>query len=410
MLKRGIWQAMLLLSLVSLSSVQACAQSDAREDCADVTSLISGSAIDPGLAKCGTDEGAGNYKPWLPIFRDADETAWIFGVDYYTPQDRLNRDIDMETLRIMRAWHFGGGWEFQFGGALLRAEGTRTTNTSLPALEQSDAVGFTVGPVVRWNFLQLGRVRLFGNIGIGFNYTSNAFPAGGTPWDFFPRGGGGASFRVSKTNWVEASFWWTHLSNDTGALVPGNPGWNGQGVSVSLRHALQVESPEHNGGSFPPFSDADEKAWVSEAEYFWPVVNRNSINADLNVRAYRVARAWHFANGLELQLGGTAFPSPMATALGPLGRWNFLQRERWRVFVDGEANALIDGFFFVSVLSKTQSWNGFFRSGGGFSYRVGKSYWLETAYRWGHTLAGTNAESYSSWSGQGVSISLRHTG
>lgn len=407
--KGGIWQVVLFLALLCLLSKGAFAQTAAHETGADPSSLTTSSSA--GTAQ--PDAGEGSYKPWLPIFRDADETAWIVGADYYAPQpgfNRQNRDIDMESLRIMRAWHFSNGWEFEFGGALLRASGTRTITLQSPALERSDAIGFTVGPVVRWNFLQLGRVRLLANIGIGFNYTNNSFPAGGTPWDFFPRGGAGASFRVSRANWVEASFWWTHISNDTGAFAAGNPTWNGQGVSLSLRHALQVESPDHKRGSFPPFSDADEKAWVSEAEYFRPFANRNSTNADLNVHAYRVARAWHFANGLELQFGGTAFPSPMATGLGPLGRWNFLQRERWRVFVDGEANALVDGFFFVSVLNPTQSWNGFFRSGSGFGYRAGKSYWLEAAYRWGHTLEGTNAEAYSSWSGQGVSISLRHTG
>lgn len=407
MLKSGAWRVLLVFLLASLIASRASAQTAANANGTGIGSLTSCSNA-PAAQPDATDNQ--RYRPWLPIFRDADEAAWIVGADYYAPQpgfNRLNRDIDMETLRIMRAWHFNDGWEFQFGGAVLRASGTRTTTTPPPPLERSDAIGFTVGPVVRWNFLQLGRVRLFANIGIGFNYTNNSFPTGGTRWDFFPGGGAGASFRVSRSNWVEASFGWTHVSNDTG-IGQGNPAWNGQGVSLSLRHATPRESPGDGGGSFAPFSYADERAWVSEAEYFRPLSSRNSTNADLNVRAYRVARAWHFANGLELQFGGTAFPSPMATAMGPLGRWNFLQRGRWRVFADGEANALVDGFFFVSVLSPSQSWNGFLRSGGGFSYRVGKSYWLEAAYRWGHMLDGTNREAYSSWSGQGAAITLRH--
>jgi hypothetical protein len=415
MFKGGIWQATLFLVPAGLVSNQAFAKTAMHEDCADATSLIPCPVADAVRADSGATESAGRYRPWLPIFRDADETAWLVGIDYYAPQpgfDRENRDIDVENLRVARAWHFADGWEFQFGGAFFRASGTRTTNTSPPSLERSDALGVTVGPVVRWNFLQLGRVRLFASLGIGLSYTNADFPAGGTPWDFFLRGGAGASFRISRTNWVEAGFWWTHISNGTG-IVPGNPAWQGRGVSVSLRHALLVKSTEHKGKGFPLLDRADEKAWVSEAEYFVPLSNRDLVDANLNIRAYRVARAWHFSNGFELQFGGTVFPSPMASGLGPLLRWNFVQRGRWRVFADGEADGIKDGwlFLFLPYPNFTQSWNVFFRTGGGLSYRLGKSYWLEAGYRWADTLGGANGETnYPSWKGQGVSITLRHTG
>ncbi len=182
-------------------------------------------------------------KPVLPILRNADETAWITSLDYYAPRpgfNRGNRDIDVENFRVTRAWHFRLGLEFQFGGLVFRASGTRTTDTSPPSLERSDALGLGFGPVGRWNFLQIKRLRLFGEAGPDLIFTNNPFPAGGTKYDFFLRAGGGAAFRLNESYWLEASFRWTHISNGQG-IGPGNPAWLGQGVAVGLRHAFRIK-------------------------------------------------------------------------------------------------------------------------------------------------------------------------
>jgi hypothetical protein len=252
-------------------------------------------------------------------------------------------------------------------------------------------------------------VRLYGDLAPGINFTNNSFPTGGTNYSFFLRAGAGASFRLTKAFWIEATYWWTHASNGQG-LVPGNPAWQGEGLSLGLRRAARraASSTRTSRKGLPLLRDADENAWLTDAEYFAPLSASNPIAAGLNIRAYRVARAWHFSNGLEFQFGGLVLPSPMASGFGPLLRWNLLERERWRLFLDGESEFLKEGFFFIPLPG--DHYNFFFRGGGGASYRLRPSYRLEVAYRWGHTLEGWNGPSaYSSWSGQGISFGIRHT-
>jgi hypothetical protein len=347
----------------------------------------------------------------LPILRDADERAWVVDVEYFAPQpgfDRLNRDIDVSDIRLARAWHFSSGWECELDAMALRASGTRTTGASPAAIERSDTpIGVGFGPAVRWNFLQLDRVRLFGNLAPNVIFTENNFPAGGTKYNFLLRAGAGAAFRIADAYWLEAGFFWAHISNDTG-LVPGNPAWQGRGVTLSMRHAEKNTSlDEPKGRGVPILRDADENAWVTSAEYFAPLTFNNRLDPGLNIRDYRVARVWHFSNGLELQLGGLVLPSPMSSGAGPMLRWNFLQAGRWRVFADGEADVIKGGFFFIP---QNDPYNLFVRGGAGASYRIHDTYWLEVAYRWGRTLGGLNGmNQYSSWTGAGPSLALRHT-
>jgi hypothetical protein len=179
----------------------------------------------------------------LPILRDADETAWLTTIDYYAPQpgfNRQNRDIDVENFRVAHVWHFRRGLEFQFGGLVFRASGTRTTDSSPGSIERSDALGGGLGPGGRWNFVQAKPLRLFIEAGPDFIFTNNGFPSGGTNYNFFLRAGGGAAFRVNESYWLETSFKWAQISNGQGS-GPGNPTWQGLGVTLSLRHALRVE-------------------------------------------------------------------------------------------------------------------------------------------------------------------------
>jgi hypothetical protein len=146
---------------------------------------------------------------------------------------------------------------------------------------------------------------------------------------------------------------------------------------------------------------------VTGAEYFAPLTFNNRLDPGLNIRDYRVARVWHFSNGLEVQFGGLVLPSPMSSGAGPMLRWNFLQAGRWRVFADGEADVIKGGFFFIP---QNDPYKTFVRGGAGASYRVHDTYWLEVAYRWGRTLGGLNGmNQYSSWTGAGPSLALRHT-
>jgi hypothetical protein len=179
----------------------------------------------------------------LPILRYADETAWLTTLDYYAPWpgfNRQNRDIDVGTFGVNRAWHFRRGLEFQFGGLGVRASGTRTIDPAPAPVERSDALGVGFDSLGRWNFFQRKQCRLFAEAEPGFTFTNNGFPSGGTQYNFFLRAGGGAALRLNRGYWLETSYRWTQISNAQGA-VPGNPVWQGQGIALALRHALQVE-------------------------------------------------------------------------------------------------------------------------------------------------------------------------
>jgi len=59
---------------------------------------------------------------------------------------------------------------------------------------------FGLGPLLRWNFLQNGRCRLFADAGADILQTGDTayiIPLGGTGYNFFLRAGSGASFSTA---------------------------------------------------------------------------------------------------------------------------------------------------------------------------------------------------------------------
>lgn len=183
---------------------------------------------------------APQHKTELPILRNADENSWLVNLEYYVPQpgfDRRNRDIKVSDIRVSRAWHFRWGLEFQLGAFFLRATGTRTVPSLAPGppQEPSGAYGLGVGPVFRWNLLQVRRLRLFADGEPDVFFTNHDFPAGGSKYNFFLRAAAGPAFRLTRSFWVESRFLWAHISNDQG-IGPGNPAWQGRGVAVGVRY------------------------------------------------------------------------------------------------------------------------------------------------------------------------------
>jgi len=128
------------------------------------------------------------------------------------------------------------------------------------------------------------------------------------------------------------------------------------------------------------------------------------------MRQLRISRAWHFPDHLEFQLGGMVQSTNTVAGFGPVLRWNFLERKRWRLFADGGVDLLMTGSTAYIIPSKDVGINFFPRGRIGASFWLHRSYWLETNFGWAHVTTGFGGRGQlPPWSGQGASVSLRRT-
>jgi len=351
----------------------------------------------------------------VPVLGNADEFALAGGVEYYAPLggfNRLNRDIDLELATAALVAYLRNGWEFQFEGLALLGHGDRTQpNGASSPLVRSNAQALGGGPLARWNFLQFSRLRPFVEAEGDFILFDRPWPAYGTINDFLLRAGGGVSVRVGRSYWVESTFHWAHISNGE-CFCPQNPAWNGRGLSLGLRRTIAREPEERHGPGKWPFRDADENAWITSVEDYTPLpgLNRQGGRVEADMRQLRISRAWSFPDRLELQLGGMAQTTRTTAGFGPVLRWSFLQRPRWRLFTDAGVDFLQTGSPAFIIPWPDVGYNLFSRVRAGASVRLHESYWLDTSFGWAHVgsgFAGNNQ--LPSWSGQGASVGLRHT-
>ena len=158
---------------------------------------------------------------------------------YYAPtQDQ--RDIDVMTLDLSRAWRFETAFELQERFTVFRAHGSRS-DAPFGIDPDSSATGFAVGPALRCyflDFLDIGWPRPFVEGSAQFLFTpgtAGGFPAGGSGVNGFLRAGAGVLLRLGPRLALEATYqWYSHVSNAAGSS-PQNPMWNGRGGSIGLR-------------------------------------------------------------------------------------------------------------------------------------------------------------------------------
>lgn len=170
-----------------------------------------------------------------PTSEKSAEKAWITSAEDYwaAPGSNLqNPKIrhEIRALRISRAWPFQGKFEFQLGGIIANPKQIANPN---------EIAGF--GPLVRWNFLQTGRCRLFADGGVDFLQTGSpayVIPLGGVGYNFFLRAGTGASFRLRSSYWMDASFRFAHITTGFGPGADNYIPWSGLGVSLALRRTF----------------------------------------------------------------------------------------------------------------------------------------------------------------------------
>lgn len=351
----------------------------------------------------------------VPIFGNADEFALTTSLEYYEPWpgfNRLNRDISLQVASVALAAHLQQGWEFQFDGLAIRARGVRTlsdvsSSTPNPPQVASNALALGAGPMARWNFLQVNRMRLFVDAEGDLIISDRPFPVRGTIYNFFLHAGGGVSLRVSDSYWIESAFRFAHISNGS-CFCAGNPAWNGRGLTIGLRRAFGHESRSSGKPLFAIFQKANEKAWVTSAEYYTSLPGSSS---GVNLRVLRISRAWHFPRRIEFQFDGMIQTTEAVAGIGPLLRWNFVEKGPWRLFVDGGADFLQTGSPAYIIPVSGVGYNFSLRSGGGASFRLRRSYWLDTAFRAIHVTSGfgPHASDEFPWSGKGLSLGLRHT-
>jgi hypothetical protein len=362
----------------------------------------------------------------VPVFGNADEFALATDFDYFQPApgfNRQNRDIDLQVANIALVAHMQHGWEFQFAGLALRAHGYRTpgSGSATPQIP-SNAAALGAGPLARWNFLQFSRFRTFVEAEGDFILFDRPWPTLGTINDFFLRAGGGISVRMSDSYWIESTFHFAHISNGECFCV-NNPAWNGRGLSLGLRRAFGHEPEGNKQRGRWPFRNADENAWMTGVEDYTPVpglnrqngtpvpgLNRENGKVEADMRELRISRVWHFPDRLEFQLGGMVQSTNTTAGFGPVLRWNFLEREPWRLFVDGGIDLLQTGSPAFIIPWSQAGYNFFPRVRAGASFRLHESYWLEASFGWAHVTSGFGGSSQLlPWNGQGVSLSLRHT-
>lgn len=380
--------------------------------------------LGPSSAGLGQDTGEQSPHPGfssrtqqhrhVPVFGNADEFALATGFDYYEPEpgfNRQNRDIDLQVASIALAAHMLQGWEFQFDGVALRAHGySRPSTGGLTPKIPSNAAALGVGPLGRWNFLQFNRLRSFVEAEGDFVLFDRPWPALGTINDFFLRVGGGVAVRVSDSYWIESVFHFAHISNGECVCV-NNPAWNGRGLSLGLRRRFGHEPEARNKRGWWPFRNANENAWMTGVEDYTPVPgwHRQNGKVEADLRQARISRAWHFPNHLEFQLGGMVRGTNTTAGFGPVLRWNFVEREGWRLFTDGGINLLQTGSPAYIIPWRNAGYNFFATGGAGVSFRLHESYWLDASLGWAHVTSGFGGNNQLlPWSGQGVSIALRH--
>jgi len=132
----------------------------------------------------------------VPLFGGADEFAVAADLEYYEPEPGFNRqyrDIDIDVAQVAVAAHYREGWEFQFNGLITRNRGTAVLSSSppIPPAVVSNSVAIGAGPMVRWDFLEIERLRFFVDGQADLILNDRPFPPHGSSYDFLLRAGGG---------------------------------------------------------------------------------------------------------------------------------------------------------------------------------------------------------------------------
>lgn len=95
-----------------------------------------------------------------------------------------------------------------------RVEFIAQLDTFYFAQEGDEALGFGPSIMLRWHYYERGRFTAFLDAGLGVLFSTDDVPTGGTSFNFTPRAGAGATWRLSDDGArLVAGIRWHHISN-----------------------------------------------------------------------------------------------------------------------------------------------------------------------------------------------------
>jgi hypothetical protein len=94
--------------------------------------------------------------------------------------------------------------------------------------------------LLRRRFIEVGRVTMFGDIGLGFSYADAAVPLGGTQFNYLLQGGVGASRQVTARLGLIGHIRHLHVSNNSLAGRQRNPDFRGMGAQIGMLLKLKT--------------------------------------------------------------------------------------------------------------------------------------------------------------------------
>ncbi len=164
--------------------------------------------------------------------------TWAAYIEYYDSQDS-DRDISIVQLNAETGFNLFRGFSINGNAYLMLTSGQRTLEDSIPVIKQkADVFGAGFLGFLRWDVLRIQSHSLFVDAGAGMVFTNNAFPPGGTVWNFTQRYSLGLAIGLNENAKVLLGWRHIHISNGKGFGHPKNPAYDGNGPYLGLRFRI----------------------------------------------------------------------------------------------------------------------------------------------------------------------------
>jgi hypothetical protein len=177
---------------------------------------------------------------WFSQLRAASAAeGWLLAIESEGPRGDFAslRDIRVTTLDLSRAWRLPHGFEFQLGGGVASAQGSKSDLFSPEPPRDSDAIALHLGPGLRYNLPEWRGSRVFIDSSVHLLVSSPEFPTDGTRVNGLIRHGIGLGHDFGRYGRAEAGWHLGHISNGSGEN-DNNPAWDGQGAWLGWRFEL----------------------------------------------------------------------------------------------------------------------------------------------------------------------------